>query len=169
MPSEKILVQKKLIVDDLSAKIKEAKSFVFADYRGLTVEQDTEMRAALRTAGVEYRVYKNTLTKFAAKANGYEGLNEYLEGPTAIAFSSTDMIAPSRVLAEYAKKYEKLEIKAGVVEGIIYNGKMIIDEIASTPSKEVSLSKLAGSFNAIIASLAIALDAVREQKEQVTE
>jgi large subunit ribosomal protein L10 len=166
MSSAKILEQKKKVVEELSSKIKASQSFVFADYRGLTVEQDTEMRSAMRKAGIEYKVYKNTLTKFAARANGYEGLEQYLEGPTAIAFSSTDMIAPSRVLADFAKKFEKLEIKAGVVEGIIYDGKMIREEIASTPSKEVSLSKLAGGFNAIIASLAIALNAVKEKKEQ---
>lgn len=169
MASAKILEQKKQVVEELSAKIKASQSFVFADYRGLTVEQDTEMRSAMRKAGIEYKVYKNTLTKFAAKENGYEDLDQYLEGPTAIAFSTTDMIAPSKVLADFAKKFDKLEIKAGVVEGVIYDGKMIRDQIANTPSKEVSLSKLAGGFNAIIASLAIALNAVKEKKEQEQE
>ena len=165
MPSENILEQKKLVVEEITAKIKNAKSFVLADYRGITVEQDSEMRAAFRAANVDYKVYKNTLTKYATRANGYAELDQYLEGPTAIAISSTDLIAPSRILADFAKKYEKLEIKAGVVEGNIYN-EIEIKEIAGIPSKEVLLAQLLGGFNAVIASLAIALDAVKEKKEQ---
>lgn len=174
MPSAKVLVEKKALVETLTTKMREAKSIVLADYRGLTVEQDTEMRATLRKAGVEYRVYKNTLTRFAAKENGFEALNPYLEGPTAIAFSATDPIAPAKLLADYAKKYEKFEIKAGVIEGnvIDVNG---VKEVAEIPSKEVLLSRLLGSLNSPITGfvnvlngnlrgLVVVLNAIAEKK-----
>lgn len=152
MPSEKILQQKKEVVSEISEKIKAAKAMVFADYRGLTVEQDTELRNALRKAGVEYKVVKNTLTRFAAKENGLEGLDSYLNGPTAMAVSSTDPVAPAKVLAEYAKKFEKLELKIGVVEGKIIdtNG---INALAELPPREVLIAKVLGGFNAPISGL----------------
>jgi large subunit ribosomal protein L10 len=176
MPSASILEEKKKLVETLSEKIREAKSFVLADYRGLSVEQDTEMRVAIRKAGLEYKVYKNTLTKLAAKENGYEALNEYLDGPTAIAFSSLDPILPSKILTEFAKKFEKFEIKAGVIEGKIFND-VSIKEIAALPSREELIAKVLGSLNAPITGfvnvlngnlrgLVVALDAIRKQKEQ---
>lgn len=175
MPSAKILEEKKLVVEELSSKIKMAKSFVLADHRGLTVEQDTEMRASLRKAGVEYRVCKNTLTKLAARENGLETLFPYLEGPTAIAFSSNDAVLPSKVMSEYAKKYEKFELKAGVLDGkfIDVTG---IKELAQLPSREVLLSQLLSTFNAPITGLVnvlngnlrglvVALNAIAEKKQ----
>lgn len=175
MPSEATLQQKKEAVRELKEKITAAKALVLADYRGLTVEQDTELRRALRKAGVEYRVVKNTLTRFAAKESGLEGLEPFLEGPTAIALSDTDPVAPAKVLSEYAKKYEKLELKVGVVEGKIVdvNG---IKALADLPPKEVLIAKVLGGFNAPIAGLVnvlngnirglvVALNAIREQKE----
>ena len=108
---------KKPVVEEISAGIKDAQSVVLVDYRGLTVEQDTELRKNLRAAGVSYKVYKNTMMNFAFKGTDFEGLAPYLEGPSAMAYSSTDATAPARVLAEFAKKANKLEIKAGVVEG----------------------------------------------------
>jgi len=164
LPSEKILGQKKVLVNELSSKIKSALTVVFADYRGLTVEQDTELRSALRKAGVEYKVVKNTLTNFAAKENGLDALEPMLKGPTAMAFSTTDVIAPAKVMAEFAKKYEKLELKAGVFEGKVVDIS-VIKSLADLPSREVLLSQLASSLNATIAGLAIALNAVKEQKE----
>ncbi|RCX20831.1 LSU ribosomal protein L10P [Anaerobacterium chartisolvens] len=174
MPSEKILEQKKEVVSGLSKKIKEAKAMVFADYRGLTVEQDTELRNALRKAGVEYKVVKNTLTRFAAKENGLEGLEPFLKGPTAMAVSNTDPVAPAKVLAEYVKKYEKLELKVGVVEGKIIDEKGI-NALAELPSREVLIAKVLGGFNAPISGLVnvlngnirglvVALNAIAEQK-----
>ena len=135
MASEKILNLKKAKVEELSQKMKEAKSFVLADYRGLTVEQDTQLRREMREAGVEYTVIKNSIIRFAAKENGYDGLDEYLVGPTAMAISMEDPVAPSKLLSKFAKQYDKLEIKAGVVEGNILdiNG---IKSIASLPSRE---------------------------------
>lgn len=174
MPSQKILEQKKSVVKELSEKIKSAKTIVFADYRGLTVEQDTELRNALRKAGVEYRVVKNTLTKFAAHENGINDLDSHFNGPTAMALSSTDVVAPAKVMAEYAKKFEKLEIKAGVVEGKIFDTEGI-KALASLPPKEELIAKALGSMkapitglvnvlNGNIRGLVIALNAISEQK-----
>ncbi len=174
MPSNRILEQKKQVVADLTEKVKAAQAIVLADYRGLTVEQDTELRNALRAAGVEYRVVKNTLTSFAMKENGLEGLDPYLNGPTAMALSSTDAVAPAKVLSEFAKKFEKLELKVGVVEGkvIDIDG---IKALAELPSREVLIAKVLGGFNAPISGfvnvlngnmrgLVVALNAIAEQK-----
>lgn len=174
MPSEKILKQKKEVVSGLSQEIKAAKAIVLADYRGLTVEQDTELRDALRKAGVEYKVVKNTLTRFAMRENGYDGLDSYLNGPTAIAMSNTDLVAPAKVLAEYAKKFEKLELKVGVLEGKVIDLKEI-NALAELPSKEVLIAKVLGGFNAPISGfvnvlnanmrgLVVALNAIAEKK-----
>jgi len=176
LPSEKVLQQKKEVVKELSEKIKGAKSMVFADYRGLTVEQDTELRNALRSAGIDYKVVKNTLTRFAMKENGLVGLDSYLNGPTAMAVSDTDPVAPAKVLAEYAKKYEKLELKAGVVEGKVIDVAGI-KALAELPSREVLIARVLGGFNAPISGfvnvlngnlrgLVVALNAIAEQKAQ---
>lgn len=174
MPSEKVLQQKQQVVEELKTRIANAKSFVIANYRGLTVEQDTVLRNALREAGVEYRVVKNTLTKFAAKANGYDGLEEYLSGPTAIAFSNDDAIAPAKVLAKFEKQFEKLTIKGGVVDGVIIDASAV-QELSKLPSKEELVAKILAGFNAPISGFAnvlnanirglvVALNAVAEQK-----
>lgn len=174
MPSNKILEQKKQVVAELTEKVKTAQSIVLADYRGLTVEQDTELRNALRAAGVEYKVVKNTLTSFAMKENGLDSLDPFLNGPTAMALSSTDAVAPAKVLSDFAKKFEKLELKVGVVEGkvIDVNG---IKALADLPSREVLIAKVLGGFNAPISGfvnvlngnmrgLVVALNAIAEQK-----
>ena len=175
MPKEKILSQKREVVEGISSKMKAAKAMVFADYRGLTVEQDTQLRNALRKAGVDYKVVKNTLTRFAANENGLEGLDTYLNGPTAMASSDTDPLAPAKVLSEYAKKYDKLELKVGVVEGkIIYSSG--IKALAELPSKEVLIARVLAGLNAPISALVnvlngnirglvVALNAIAEQKE----
>ncbi len=175
MPKEKILSQKREVVEGISSKMKAAKAMVFADYRGLTVEQDTQLRNALRKAGVDYKVVKNTLTRFAANENGLEGLDTYLNGPTAMASSDTDPLAPAKVLSEYAKKYDKLELKVGVVEGkIIYSSG--IKALAELPSKEVLIARVLAGLNAPISGLVnvlngnirglvVALNAIAEQKE----
>lgn len=152
MPSEKILNEKKTDVQELSDKIKKAQSFVIADYRGITVEEVTNLRNELRKAKVEYKVIKNTLTRFAAKENGLEELIPYLEGPTAIAISYDDIVAPAKVLSDYEKKNDRFKLKAGYIEGKVLN----VDEVkklASIPPKEVLISKLLGSFNAPITGL----------------
>ena len=108
---------KQPVVEEISNLLKDAKSAVLVDYRGLTVEQDTELRRQLRAAGVNYKVYKNTMINFAIKGTDFEPLKADLEGPTALATSATDETAPARVLNEFSKKADKLELKSGVVEG----------------------------------------------------
>lgn len=175
MPSEKALSLKKAKVKELSEKLKEAKSFVLADYRGLTVDQDTQLRKAMREAGIEYSVVKNSIARFAVKENGYDELDENLKGPTALAISMQDPVSPSKVLSKFAKEYDKLDIKAGVVEGKILD----IDgvkSIASLPSREELIAKVVGGMagplygivnvlNANIRGLAVALNAIAEKKQ----
>ncbi len=174
MPKENTLNQKKEVVESISGKMKAAKAMVFADYRGLTVEQDTELRSALRKAGVEYKVVKNTLARFAAKENGLDGLDTYFNGPTAMASSDSDPVAPAKILNDYAKKYEKLELKAGVVEGRIIDVDGI-KSLAELPPREVLIARVLGGFNAPISGfvnvlngnirgLVVALNAIAEQK-----
>lgn len=174
VPSEATLQQKKQVVTGLSEKIKAAKAMVVADYRGLTVEQDTELRSAMRKAGVEYKVVKNTLATLAARENGLGELEPFFNGPTSVAYSDTDAVAPAKVLSEYAKKFDKLELKAGVLEGkvIDVNG---IKALADLPSREVLIAKVLGGFNAPITGfvnvlngnirgLVVALNAIAEKK-----
>ena len=174
MPSEKILERKKEAVNQLAEKIKEAKTVVIADYKGVTVEEDTEMRVALRKSGVEYKVVKNNLTKLALEKNGITELEEYLKGPTAIAMSTEDVVAPAKILTEYAKKYKKIELKAGIVEGKIFDAQGLT-AIAELPSKEELVAKAIGGMksplyglvnvlNGNIRGLVIALNAIAEQK-----
>ena len=144
---------KKPIVDEISANIKDAQSIVLVDYRGLTVEQDTKLRRNLREAGITYKVYKNTMMNFAFKGTDFESLAPYLEGPSAIAISTTDATAPARVLSNFAKEADKLEIKAGVVEGVVYDAAGIA-QIAKIPSREELLSKLLGSIQSPITNFA---------------
>ena len=153
---------KKPIVEEISATIKDAQSVVLVDYRGLTVAQDTELRKQLREAGITYKVYKNTMMNFAFKGTDFEALAPYLDGPNAMAVSTTDATAPARVLAKFAQTAKQLEIKAGVVEGTMYdaNGMKAIAEI---PSREELLSKLLGSIQSPIANFARCMNQLAEK------
>ena len=153
---------KQPIVAEISEYIKDAQSVVLVDYRGLTVEQDTELRKQLREEGITYKVYKNTMMNFAFKGTDFEALAPYLEGPSAIAISSTDATAPARVLAKFAKTADKLEIKGGVVEGIAYDAKGIAS-IASIPSREELLSKFLGSIQSPITNFARVMNQLAEK------
>ncbi|MCH5342839.1 MAG: 50S ribosomal protein L10 [Acetatifactor sp.] len=153
---------KKPIVEEISASIKDAQSVVIVDYRGLTVAQDTQLRRNLREAGVTYKVYKNTFLNFAFKGTEFEGLLPYLEGPTAIAISTEDATAPARVLSTFAKTADKLEIKAGVVEGSVYDAKGMAT-IASIPSRDELLSKLLGSLQSPITNFARVMNQLAEK------
>ncbi len=153
---------KQPIVEEISAGIKDAQSVVLVDYRGLTVEQDTQLRKTLREAGVTYKVYKNTMMNFAFKGTDYEALAPYLEGPSAMAFSTEDATAPARILAEFAKKADKLEMKAGVVEGTLYDAKGMAT-IASIPSREVLISRLLGSLQSPITNFARVMNQLAEK------
>lgn len=153
---------KQPIVEEISGHLKDAQSVVLVDYRGLTVEQDTQLRKAMREAGVVYKVYKNTMMNFAFKGTDYEALAPYLEGPSAVAIAKDDATAPARILGKYAKDIEALEIKGGVVEGVAYDAKGI-SAIASIPGREELLSKLLGSLQSPITNLARVLNQVAEK------
>ena len=153
---------KQPIVEEISAGIKDAQSVVLVDYRGLTVEQDTELRKKLREAGVVYKVYKNTMMNFAFKGTDFEGLAPYLNGPSAMAYSTNDATAPARVLAEFAKNAKALEIKAGVVEGNVYDAKGMA-AIASIPSRDVLISRLLGSMQSPMANFARVINQIAEK------
>ena len=150
------------VVDEISANIKDAQSVVLVDYRGLTVEQDTALRKQLREAGITYKVYKNTMMNFAFKGTDFESLAPYLEGPSAIAVSTTDATAPARVISNFAKTAPALEIKAGVVEGIAYDAKGM-ESIAKIPSREELLSKLLGSIQSPITNFARVIKQIAEK------
>ncbi|NLY79466.1 MAG: 50S ribosomal protein L10 [Lysinibacillus sp.] len=161
----KAIEAKKVQVQEIADKFKNASSVVVVDYRGLNVAQVTELRKQLREAGVEFKVYKNTLTRRATEVVGLEGLNEYLTGPNAIAFSTEDVIAPAKIINNFAKENEALEIKAGVIEGNVAT----VDEVkalAELPSREGLLSMLLSVLQAPIRNFALATKAVADQKEE---
>ena len=153
---------KKPIVEEISAGIKDAKSVVLVDYRGLTVEQDTRLRKELRENGVTYKVYKNTMMNFAFEGTDFEGLKPLLEGPSALAYSTEDATAPARVICNFAKTADKLEVKGGVIEGTVYDADGI-KQISAIPSREVLLGRLFGSMQSPIANMARVLNQIAEK------
>jgi len=150
------------IIDEIKGYVDKASAAVLVDYRGLTVEEDTRLRKALREAGVVYKVYKNTYLKRAFEGSVFTELNQHLEGPTAIAFGIEDATAPARVLAEFAKKAPKLEFKGGVVEGVYYDVKGL-EKVAQIPSRETLISKLLGSLQSPVANMARVLKQIAEK------
>ena len=146
------------IVDDIT----DAQSIVLVDYRGLTVAQDTELRKQLREAGIVYKVCKNTMMKRAFEGTDFAQLDEYLEGPSAIAISKDDATAPARIICKFAKTAQALEVKAGVVEGTVYDANGVA-ELSKVPSREELLSKLLGSLQSPITNLARVLNQIAEQ------
>ena len=154
---------KKPIVDEIAASIEGAQGVVLVDYRGLTVEQDTELRKQMREAGVTYKVYKNTMMNFAFKGTEFEALAPYLEGPNAIAISKEDATAPARILSKFAKTAPALELKAAVVEGTLYDTEGV-KALANIPSREELLAKLFGSMQSPISNFARVLNQIAESK-----
>ena len=159
---------KQPVVQAIAEDVKDAVSVVLVDYRGLTVAEDTEMRKQLREAGVVYKVCKNTMMKRAFEGTDFAQLDEYLEGPNAIAISKEDATAPARIICDFAKKAEALEVKAGVVEGTVYDAAGI-QELSKIPSREVLLSKLLGSLQSPITNLARVLNQIAEQGDAPAE
>lgn len=153
---------KKPIVEEISEVVKDAQGVVLVDYRGLTVEQDTNLRKQLREAGVTYKVYKNTMMNFAFKGTDFEQLAPHLEGPSAIAVSKDDATAPARIIVKFAKEAPALELKAGIVEGVLYDAKGIAD-VAKIPSREELLSRLLGSLQSPVANFARVLNQIAEK------
>jgi len=160
-----VLESKKALVEEIADKFRASQSTVVVDYRGLNVEKVTELRKNLREAGVEFHVYKNTMTRRAAEAAELGELSEHLVGPTAIAFSNDDVIAPAKVLSAFAKENEALEIKGGVIEGKIASIDQI-NELASLPNYEGMVSMLLSVLQAPVRNFAYAVKAIGEQKEE---
>ena len=160
-----IIEAKQNLVQDIAGKFQAAASVVVVDYRGLTVGQVTELRKQLREAGVEFKVYKNTLVRRATEQAGFEAINEVLTGPNAIAFSNEDVVAPAKIINEFAKKNEALEIKAGIIEGNVSSAEDV-KALAELPSREGLLSMLLSVLQAPVRNFALATKAVAEQKEE---
>ncbi|MGE7998203.1 50S ribosomal protein L10 [Lysinibacillus sp. NPDC093190] len=161
----KVIENKQAQVQEITEKFQNAASVVVVDYRGLNVAQVTELRKQLREAGVEFKVYKNTLTRRATEAVGLEGINDVLVGPNAIAFSNEDVVAPAKIINEFAKQNEALEIKAGIIEGTISSVEDV-KALAELPSREGLLSMLLSVLQAPVRNFALATKAVAEQKEE---
>ncbi|MCI8513947.1 MAG: 50S ribosomal protein L10 [Lachnospiraceae bacterium] len=159
---------KQPVVAEISELLNGAKAAVLADYRGLTVEEDTKLRKTCREAGVTYKVYKNTMIRFAIKGTEFESLSSHLEGPTAIAVSKEDAAAPAKILFNYSKNAEALELKAGVVEGAYYDEKGI-KVIATIPGREELLGRLLGSMQSPIANFARVLKQIAEKDGETAE
>ena len=159
---------KQPIVAAIAEDVKDAQSVVIVDYRGLTVAQDTELRKQLREAGIIYKVCKNTMMKRAFEGTQFEGLAQYLEGPSAMAVSKDDATAAARILCKFAKDADKLEVKAGVVEGTVYD-EAGVKALATIPSREELLSKLLGSIQSPIANFARVIKQIAENGGAVAE
>ncbi len=161
----KVLEAKQAIVGEIADKLKASASVVVVDYRGLTVGQVTELRKQLRDAGIDFKVYKNSMSRRATEEAGLEGLNEYLTGPNAIAFSNEDVVAPAKILNDFAKANDKLEIKAGIIEGAIAT-EAEVKALAELPSRDGLLSMLLSVLQAPMRNFALATKAVADQKEE---
>ena len=164
MASENILKQKEEEVSKLAEKLKEAKIILLTDYRGINVADVTKLRADLRNTNSEYKVIKNNIIKRALDANGESGLDDLLEGPTAIVIGTEDYLEPSKVIYNFSKNNEFYKIKGGIIEGKVMTAEEIIT-LAKLPSRETLLSMLAGALLGNISKLAVALDQVKVQKE----
>lgn len=165
---------KQAIVQEIADKMKNAQGTVVVDYRGLNVEEVTELRKKARENNIDYKVYKNSMMRFAAKEAGVEGLLDVLVGPTAIAFCEDDPVAPAKLINDFAGEHKALEIKAGVVEGKVLDVAGV-KELAELPPREVLVAKVLGGLNAPISGftnvlnanlkgLVVALNAIAEQK-----
>ncbi|MDD7185349.1 MAG: 50S ribosomal protein L10 [Oscillospiraceae bacterium] len=166
MPSEKVLESKKAKVEQLTELLKGSVSGVIVDYKGITVDEDTQLRKELREAGVKYFVEKNTMLKRAFNNIGIEGFDEVLNGTTAIALSADDQTAPARILGKFAEKDEnKFNLKAGFVEGVVYDAAGV-QKLSKIPSKDVLLAQLVGSLQGPIQKLAATLQALADKKNE---
>ncbi len=168
--------KKEDVLQELKNKMTQASSMVMVDYRGLTVAEMTVLRKELRQSGSEFLVSKNTLSLKAAKEAGIEGLDDLFEGPIAISYGYEDLVAPAKVLSNFAKDHKALEIKGGYLEGKVLNLEDVKD-LASLPSREVLLGKVlgamqspmygfAGCLSGVLRNFVYALEAVRKQKEE---
>ncbi len=164
MPSEKILAAKQQRVEDLSSEFKGATTYVFVATRGLTVAQDTEMRAELRKAGVKFAVIKNTVLRRVFAELGFEGLDEVFQGPTAVGYSN-DIIAPAKVLAKYSEDFEPMEIKGGIIDGKVSTVAEIV-ALSKVPDPTTLQTQVAYSLLFPFTKLAMLVKAVAEKKQE---
>ena len=163
MANAKIIEQKAGVVSEIKEKFENAKSVVAFDYRGLSVAEVTELRKKLREAGADYKVYKNTLTKRALDELNID-MNEYLAGPSAIAFG-TDELSIVKIINDFAKEHEALELKAGIVEGKVA-GLEDLKRYAAIPSRDMLLTMLAAGLMGTVRDLSICLDLYSKEKEE---
>lgn len=154
---------KKTVVAEIKEKFEKAQTVVLVDYRGLNVAEVTDLRNQLRKAGVEYAVLKNTMINLAVKDMGFDGIEAHLEGPTAVAFGYEDMIAPAKILSDFAKKNKKITIKCGVCDGAFLNEEGV-QALANLPSKEVLIAKIMGSMMSSVSKFVYCVEAIRKQK-----
>lgn len=168
MPSQKALEEKKQIVADLADRIKNSVAGIIVDYHGINVADDTQLRRELREAGVKYTVVKNTLIKLAAKEAGLEGVDDVLNGTSAIATSETDYVAAARILSKYADSNEKFTVKTGYLDNEVISLEKIAS-LAKLTSREVLLANVLGAFNAPIASFARAVQAIVDKNGEEAE
>ncbi|HCY8951333.1 TPA: 50S ribosomal protein L10 [Enterococcus faecalis] len=164
--SEAAIAKKETLVQAAAEKFESAASVVIVDYRGLTVEEVTNLRKQLRDAGVEMKVIKNSILSRAAKKVGLDGLDEVFTGPTAVAFSNDDVVAPAKIIDEFAKDAKALEIKGGVIEGKVSSVGQIT-ALAKLPNREGLLSMLLSVLQAPVRNVAYAVKAVAEKNEEV--
>lgn len=164
MASKEVIAKKEQEVKELAEHIKGAKLILLVDYRGTTVEEDTKLRKSLREANAMSKITKNNIIKRALEVNGEAGLNEILEGPTAMVSSTEDYLAPLKVAYKFSKEHENYKIKGGMIDGKVMSVEEIVT-LAKLPSREELLSKLAGSLLQTISKVAVAIDQVRIKKE----
>lgn len=164
MGNLKVREGKSQIVNEVSAKLVESSCTIVTDYRGLNVAQITDLRKKLRDAGVEFLVMKNTLARLATAQANVAELDHALTGPTAIAFSKTDLVIAAKILTDFAKKNDKLNVKAGLVEGRVVNTDQI-KALADLPSRDGLLSMLLSVLQAPMRNMALAVKAVAEKQE----
>ena len=162
------IAEKQVVVNEIKEKLEKATSAVLVDARGLSVAQDTDLRKQLREAGVDYKVYKNTMMNLAVEGTQFQGLKDYFEGPSAIAICYEDPTVAASIINKFMKGAKALEFKAGVIEGTCYDAKGMA-EVADIPSREVLLSKLLGSFKSPMGSFARVIKAIAEKDGEVTE
>ncbi len=164
MANEKIIKQKEEEVNSLAEKMKDAKLVLFADYRGINVEDVTKLRSTLRKSDSEYKIVKNNISRRALEKCGIEGLDSAVEGPTAVIIGKADYLEPAKAIYEYTKEHDFYKIKGGVIEGKVMNAEEIIT-LAKLPSRETLIGMLAGGLLGTISKFAVAIDQVRIQKE----
>ena len=165
MPSAKVLEQKKQIVAGLSETLKNAVAGVIVDYKGITVADDTALRKELREAGIQYTVVKNRLLGLATKDAGLDGMEEFLNGTTAIATSAEDHVAAARILCKFADAHKTFSVKSGFLDGKVIDLDTI-QSLAKLPSREILLATVCNAFNAPIASFARAVQAIVDKQNE---